>query len=85
MSEETRVVVRLFGPAREAAGAETVELALAPAATAGDAVAELANVNAALGPLLPRARVAVNLEYVDARTPLASGDEIAILPPVGGG
>ncbi|HJU87503.1 MAG TPA: MoaD/ThiS family protein [Gemmatimonadota bacterium] len=85
MSEETRVVVRLFGPAREAAGAETVELALAPAATAGDAVAELANVNAALAPLLPRARVAVNLEYVDARTPLASGDEIAILPPVGGG
>jgi molybdopterin converting factor small subunit len=29
--------------------------------------------------------VAVNLEYVDARTPLASGDEVAILPPVGGG
>jgi molybdopterin synthase catalytic subunit len=85
MSDETRVVVRLFGPAREAVRAESVELALAPAATAADAVAALAGVHPALTPLLPRARVAVNLEYVDARTPLASGDEVAILPPVGGG
>jgi molybdopterin synthase catalytic subunit len=85
MGEEMQVIVRLFGPAREAAGAQSVELALAPAATAGDAVAELAGAHPALAPLLPRARVAVNLEYVDPRTPLAPGDEIAILPPVGGG
>ena len=80
-----RVVVRLFGPAREAAGGETVELTLPAGATAADAVAELARARPALAPLLPRTRVAVNLEYVDARTPLAPGDEIAILPPVGGG
>jgi molybdopterin converting factor subunit 1 len=80
-----RVVVQLFGPAREAAGTGSVELALEPAATAADAVEELARAHPALAPLLPRARVAVNLEYVDARTPLASGDEVAILPPVGGG
>jgi molybdopterin converting factor small subunit len=29
--------------------------------------------------------VAVNLAYVDAGTRLAPGDEIAIVPPVGGG
>ena len=85
MSDPTRVVVRLFGPAREAAGAESVEIALPAGATAGDAMGELAGLHPALAPLLPRARVAVNREYVDARTPLASGDEIAILPPVGGG
>jgi molybdopterin converting factor small subunit len=85
MSDERRVVVRLFGPAREAAGAATVELTLAPAATAADAMAELARAHPGLATLLPRTRVAVNLEYVDVRTPLAAGDEIAILPPVGGG
>lgn len=85
MSDETRVVVRLFGPARESAGAATVELELSLPATAADALAELVRAHPGLAPLLPRLRVAVNLEYVDARTPLAPGDEIAILPPVGGG
>lgn len=85
MSDETRVVVRLFGPAREAVGAASVELELPQAATAAVAMAELARTYPGLMPLLPRSRVAVNLEYVDARTPLAAGDEIAILPPVGGG
>jgi molybdopterin converting factor small subunit len=85
MSDERRVVVRLFGPAREAAGSASVELALSAPATAADAIAELARARPAVAPLLPRTRVAVNLEYVDARTPLAPGDEIAILPPVGGG
>ena len=77
--------MRLFGPAREAAGSASVELALSPPATAADAIAALARAHPALAPLLPRTRVAVNLEYVDARTPLVPGDEIAILPPVGGG
>ncbi|HET6360436.1 MAG TPA: MoaD/ThiS family protein [Gemmatimonadota bacterium] len=85
MSDGSRVLVRLFGPAREAAGAESVELELPSAATAGDAVSELARTHPELAPLLPRSRVAVNLEYVDVGTPVASGDEIAILPPVGGG
>ena len=85
MNYETRVLVRLFGPAREAAGSASVELELAAGATAADAVAAVRSALPALAPLLPRSRVAVNLEYVDARTPLVSGDEIAILPPVGGG
>ena len=85
MSAGTRVVMKLFGPAREAAGAASVMLELSRGATAGDAVAELARAHPAVAPLLPRTRVAVNLEYVDVRTPLAPGDEIAILPPVGGG
>ena len=85
MSEPARHVVRLFGPAREAAGSDTVTLDLQANATAADAMAALGAGYPALAALLPRSRVAVNLEYVDAGTPLASGDEIAILPPVGGG
>lgn len=79
------VIVRLFGPAREAAGADAVELALPAGATAADALAALAERHPALAALLPRVRVAVNLAYVDAGTRLAAGDEIAVVPPVGGG
>ena len=78
-------VVRLFGPAREAVGSATIELRLGPGATGADALAALAAAHPVVAGLLPRSRVAVNLEYVDAGTPLAPGDEIAILPPVGGG
>ena len=78
-------LVRLFGQAREAVGGEIIELLLPAAATAGDALAALAEAHPAVAGLLPRSRVAVNLEYVDAATRLAPGDEIAILPPVGGG
>ena len=85
MSEEARVVMKLFGAAREAAGAATFVLELPAGATAADALMEVARAHPALAKLLPSTRVAVNLEYVDARTPLATGDEIAILPPVGGG
>jgi molybdopterin synthase catalytic subunit len=79
------VVVRLFGPAREAAGTESIALALPAGATAGAALAALAEAHPALADLLPRARVAVNQAYIDVATPLAPGDEIAIVPPVGGG
>lgn len=77
--------VRLFGPAREAVGADEVDLALPSGSSAAAALAALAGAHPAVAALLPRSRVAVNLQYVDAGTPLAPGDEIAILPPVGGG
>lgn len=85
MSGASRHVVRLFGPAREAAGAGEIMLELREPATAADAIAALAATLPALAPLLPRSRVAVNFAYVDTGTQLATGDEIAILPPVGGG
>jgi molybdopterin converting factor subunit 1 len=85
MSRAAVHVVRLFGAAREAVGAEAVELALPPGSTAAAALAALAAAHPGVAGLLPRSRVAVNLEYVDPATPLVPGDEIAVLPPVGGG
>lgn len=79
------IPVRLFGPAREAAGSERVTVEVPDGSTAGDVVAALEARFPGLSGLLPRSRVAVNLEYVDAATPLGPGDEVAILPPVGGG
>lgn len=81
----TRIEVRLFGPAREAAGAAAVTVEVADGATAGEVVAAVGHRFPGLGDLLPRSRVAVNHAYVDASSPVADGDEVAILPPVGGG
>ena len=80
-----RVIVRLFGPAREVVGADQVAVDVPAGSTAGAALAALAASHPELAGLLPRSRVAVNLAYVDAGTRLAPGDEIAIVPPVGGG
>ncbi|HUP20651.1 MAG TPA: MoaD/ThiS family protein [Gemmatimonadota bacterium] len=79
------MAVRLFGPAREAAGSERVAVEVPGGATAADVVSALEARYPALAGLLPRSRVAVNLEYVDGDTRLGPGDEVAILPPVGGG
>lgn len=79
------VVVRLFGPAREIVGAGSIELPLPRGGTAAAILTALEADHPGLAGLLPRSRVAVDLEYVDRETPLAPGNEIAILPPVGGG
>ena len=77
--------VLLFGPAREAAGNARVQVRVDGPATAGLVLAALERAHPALAPLLPQARVAVNRRYVDADSPVAPGDEIAVIPPVGGG
>lgn len=85
MSTATTFRVRLFGPAREAAGAAETVVRLPAGATAAEVVAALRAAHPALEGLLPRSRVAVNGAYVDAGARVEPGDEIAILPPVGGG
>jgi MoaE-MoaD fusion protein len=75
-----RVSVRLFAGLRERAGQDQLELELPDRASVGDALA-------ALAPLTGGVRVvmAVNREYADASTPLTTGDELALIPPVSGG
>jgi MoaE-MoaD fusion protein len=81
-----RVNVLLFAMLRQRAGNESIELELPEGATAADALAELAACDG-LGELIGRLplRVAVNQEYVPDSTGLASGDELAVIPPVSGG
>jgi molybdopterin synthase catalytic subunit len=80
-----RVTVRLFGSAREAAGARDLAVELPAGASVADLRARVARDHPALGRLGPRLRAARNLELVDDRAPLADGDEVAFLPPVSGG
>jgi MoaE-MoaD fusion protein len=80
------VTVRLFAILRERAGSDSVEIELPDDATVDDALAALAE-RPGLAELLDRlpVRMAVNRDYADADTPLAAGDELALVPPVSGG
>jgi molybdopterin synthase catalytic subunit/molybdopterin converting factor small subunit len=75
-----RVVVRLFAGLRERAGTGERALELADGARAGDVWEELE-----LGEEPPGLFYAVNRVYADPDTPLADGDELALIPPVSGG
>jgi molybdopterin converting factor small subunit len=81
-----RISVRLFGPLRQRANRSVFELELADGATVSDALERLREVPA-LDESLERIRVAVavNREYASAVDELASGDELALVPPVSGG
>jgi molybdopterin synthase catalytic subunit len=75
-----RVRVRLFAQLRERAGADEVEIELPEGALVSDALERLSAVTDGL-----RVVMAVNHEYADPNASLASGDELALIPPVSGG
>lgn len=75
----------LFASLQDAAGARQVEVEMAAGATVADLSARLGERYPALASRLPRVRVAVNEELVDAGRELSAGDEVAYLPPVSGG
>jgi MoaD family protein len=77
------VRVRLFGPAREAAGraADVID-----GATVDDVlVAATSRYGAAFAELLATCRIWVNGDQAGGDCPLRDGDEVAVLPPVSGG
>jgi len=79
------IEVRLFAAAREAAGCERIDLELAPGARVRDAEARLIEAVPALKSVLARSRFAINRIVVHGDEELRAGDELAVLPPVGGG
>jgi MoaD family protein len=77
------VRVRLFGPARDAAGRSTDAF---DGATVGDVLdAAVLRYGTGFAALLGTCRVWVNGEQAGAEHPLVDGDEVAVLPPVSGG
>ncbi len=75
-----KVTVRLFAGVRERVGSDTVVLDLPDGARVADALCRLEQ----LAPDLPLV-LAVNREYASPEVVLASGDELAVVPPVSGG
>jgi MoaD family protein len=77
------VKVRLFAALREAAGASEVE---APGTTAGEIVDALsARFGERFTKIAAVGSIVVNGERATRGTPVAEGDDVAILPPVSGG
>jgi molybdopterin converting factor small subunit len=76
-------LVRLFGPARDAAGSAQIETEAA--ATVAELLAAVAERYPALREMLAVSAVAVNREYAPPERGLAPDDEIALIPPVSGG
>jgi molybdopterin converting factor subunit 1 len=79
------VRVRLFASLRDAAGEPSVELQLAPGATAEDAWRALVERHPVLAIRRPSLAAAVNRDYRDWDAVLQEGDELAFIPPVSGG
>ncbi|NJM56435.1 MAG: MoaD/ThiS family protein [Synechococcales cyanobacterium RU_4_20] len=80
-----QVSVKLFAAYQEVVGAPELSMEL----DAGAVVAAVRDRLIAQHPELERwrevTRFGVNLEFVEANTPLSPGDEVVLIPPVSGG
>jgi sulfur-carrier protein len=78
------VRVLLFASYSDVLGLDSLELTLQKPATVDHALSHLRSLPG--GERLPaKPLCAVNLRHVKPTTPLTSGDELAILPPLAGG
>ena len=83
--EQIRVKVKFFAAPREALGMREIEVDLPVGTTAGELIDRLTEEYPVLRPYTRFINVAVNRAYVGMQTELHDGDEVACLPPVGGG
>jgi len=81
---EVTVRVLLFASYAEGLGGEVMDLTIPSPATVADVVSRIRRLPG--GQLLPpKPLCARNLAHVGQDDPVATGDEIAILPPLAGG
>ena len=83
--EQIRIKVRFFAAPREALGVGEIEMGILPGTTVGELIGLLTEEYPVLRPYTRFVSVAVNRAYVGMQTELHDGDEVACLPPVGGG
>jgi molybdopterin converting factor small subunit len=80
-----RVAVTAFAGLRELLAGSAPELELPPGANVGDLWSSLERAHPALTPLARSTRFARNGRLAQRTDALDDGDEVALLPPVGGG
>ena len=79
------ITVKFFALMREKAGTETVSLHVPQGASVSQALEILQRQYPVLAPYIPRVRLALRQNFVEAATTLQAGDELALIPPVSGG
>jgi MoaE-MoaD fusion protein len=85
MTEAITVRVRAFAGVREALGAGDTTLQIEPGLDVAGLLAHLEASHPGVHLSDRRFAIAVNRSYATLSTPLADGDEIALIPPVSGG
>jgi molybdopterin converting factor subunit 1 len=80
-----QIRIRYFASLREVTGAAETQLTVPDATTISEVQSMLVTHYAQLGPILKRCLYAVNHRYVPAEAILREGDEVAFIPPTGGG
>lgn len=83
--ERIQVKVKFFAAPREALGADAIALSVPVNSTVQDLIILLTEQYPLLRSYTRFLSVAVNRAYVGMQTELHEGDEVACLPPVGGG
>lgn len=77
--------IRLFATLKDRAGKDRIQVSVPSPVTVNELLAVTAEQFPQLAPALPTVLVSVNKAYASKETPLQSGDEIALFPPVSGG
>jgi MoaE-MoaD fusion protein len=77
--------VKLFATLKDRAGSSAVSIELPDETTVSGLLDRLAAAQPKLAPALPTCLVAINQEFAFGSTPIRSGDEVALFPPVSGG
>ena len=80
-----QITVKLFALMREKAGTDTVALDIPEGAKLTQVVAALVHHYPVLEPYMANTRFALSMDFVGPETSLATGDELALIPPVSGG
>ena len=75
--------LRLFGPAREAAG--TASITLPGQSVSGIIAAAEEQFGEAFSQVVATSNIWLNGEPVEPDAPVSDGDEVAVIPPVSGG
>ena len=80
-----KVTVRLFAAPREFLGKSEIEVTLATGAALSELIKRLSAEYPGLAKYLPYSKLAVNHVLASPEITLNDHDEVALLPPVGGG
>lgn len=84
-SSSITITVKLFAAYQEAIGTEEQCLDIPLGTKAVEVCDLLVSQYPSLAKWKSQTRFGINLEFVDPQTPLQSGDELVLIPPVSGG